>query len=268
MAIALTVHAQSTVPANLFKNFTGSWKENESKRKFGGGAGVTLRFRRAPSGGIEELRGAFANPLVQRVEFDGKPHPIDGSRNTIVWKQLGTTKFERSLFDHDTKLVNIRGIELSSDGKSLTERIETKDLSGKTTTSTGVYNRRSGESNGLAGTWQLISRRRSEPAIVRFEPAGANSLRSFATEPQGMAVMTFDGKPYTMSGRALISGYASTAKAINDRTIEVTTTRNGVLADKRTHAISADGRTLTSTISNFDEKGSALPGGVVVYEKQ
>ncbi|MCC6391474.1 MAG: hypothetical protein IT167_12810, partial [Bryobacterales bacterium] len=198
-AMALIVHAQSTIPANLIKNFTGSWKENESKHKYGRGAGITLRFRRAPSGGLEELRGAFANPLVQKVEFDGKPHPIDDSRNAIAWKQLGATKFERSLFDDDKKLINIRRIELSAGGKTLTERIESKASGGKTTTWTGVYNRASGESGGLAGTWQLVSRRRSDPAIIRFEQAGADSLRFTNPYSEATGVMTFDGKPYTWS---------------------------------------------------------------------
>ncbi|MCC6368515.1 MAG: hypothetical protein IT165_33740 [Bryobacterales bacterium] len=268
LAIAFLAHAQSTIPANLIKNFAGSWKENESKHKFGSGAGATLRFRGSPSGGLDELRGAIANPVVQKVEFDGKPHPIDDSRSAIAWKKLGATQFERSLFDNDKKLINIRRIELSADGKSLTERIENKTSDGKTATWTGAYNRTSGESGGLAGTWQLVSRRRSDPAIIRFEPAGANSLKFVIPDSETTGVMTFDGKPYTWSGRGLISGMENTAKAISGRSIEVTIKRKGVLASKTTYNISADGRTLTMTGSSFDEKGKALPGSVVVYEKQ
>ncbi|MCZ2149912.1 MAG: hypothetical protein LC126_19300 [Bryobacterales bacterium] len=81
-------------------------------------------------------------------------------------------------------------------------------------------------------------------------------------------MMTFDGKPYTWSGRGLLSGMESTAKAISDRSIEVTGKRNPVLASKTTYNISADGRTLTMNSVSFDERGAALPGSVAVYEKQ
>ncbi len=117
------------------------------------------------------------------------------------------------------------------------------------------------------GAWHR-QRRRSDPAIIRFEQAGADSLRFTNPYSEATGVMTFDGKPYTWSGRGLISGMESTAKAISDHFIEVTGKRNGVLASKTTYNIAADGRTLTMTIVSFDEKGAALPGSVAVYEKQ
>src|SRR2546430_1634616 len=78
--------------------FTGTWKENESKRKIS--PSDTLKFRRDAQGNLEELRGPDARPVVQPVHFDGKPYSLDDSKNTIVWKQIEKNHFERTLSEN------------------------------------------------------------------------------------------------------------------------------------------------------------------------
>jgi len=76
--------------------FAGTWREDESKRTFG--PTETLKFRLDAKGNLEELRGAEARPLVQPVRFDGKPHTIDASNNTIAWKQIDKKPFRAETF--------------------------------------------------------------------------------------------------------------------------------------------------------------------------
>ncbi len=54
-----------------------------------------LRFRRANSGGIEELRGPENRPLVQPVKFGTKPYAIEDSKDTIAWKETDSNHLER-----------------------------------------------------------------------------------------------------------------------------------------------------------------------------
>jgi hypothetical protein len=82
--VMLQAPASNAAPS--LGKLTGTWKENESKRKLG--PLVTLKFRRDAQGNLEELRGNEARPLVQPVHFDGKPYSVDSSKNTIVWRQI------------------------------------------------------------------------------------------------------------------------------------------------------------------------------------
>src|SRR5277367_6806856 len=92
LAASFVCFAQAPAAPSLGK-FTGTWKEDESKIKIS--PSTTLKFRRDAQGNLEELRGSEARPLVQPVRFDGKPYPVDGSKNTIVWKQIDKNHFER-----------------------------------------------------------------------------------------------------------------------------------------------------------------------------
>ena len=76
-------------PETVIKNFVGTWQENEAKRQIG--SAFSLRFRQGPNGGLEELRGPEARPLVQPVRFTGQPYGTDDSKNTIA---LEAVRFE------------------------------------------------------------------------------------------------------------------------------------------------------------------------------
>ena len=115
----LAAMAQSGSAGLSIKKFAGVWVEDQSQMKLGDSA-AKLRFREASGGGLEELRGAEAAPLAQPVKFEGKPYSIDGSVNTIEWKKMDDRHFERRIY-HDGKLQAVRNIEISPDGKTLTE---------------------------------------------------------------------------------------------------------------------------------------------------
>jgi hypothetical protein len=76
------------------------------------------------------VRGSEAKPLVQPVKFGAKAYAFDGSVNTIEWKQIDSRHFERKIF-HGGKVQNIRRIEISGDGKSLTQVTDSTPSGGK-----------------------------------------------------------------------------------------------------------------------------------------
>jgi len=244
-------------------NFTGSWKENEAKRKIG--SFPSLRFRRAANGGIEELRGPDNRPLVQPVDFGTKPYGVDNSKNTIAWKQIDGNHYERQIFENG-KLLSTRQITISPDRKQLTEVTNRKMPDGKETTTTAVFRRTSGDPQGLVGTWKPESIRNSEPAQQKIEAVGMNGLG--VTGQNGFtSIWTFDGKPNATTGPGIISGMTNAAKVVNNYTIEVMVAREGTLTGKTTFVISNDGKTLTATTTNLGPNAGGEPA-VVVYEKQ
>jgi hypothetical protein len=159
--------------SQVIQHFVGSWKENEARRKIGSGVG--LRFRRAASGGIEELRGPENRPLVQPVKFGTKPYDFDNSGNSIEWKQIDNNHFERQIFENG-KLLATRRIAISADGKQLTE-VTQRATGGMERTTTMVFSRTSGDQQGLVGAWKPESVRNSEPAEQKVEAVGNNGLR-------------------------------------------------------------------------------------------
>jgi hypothetical protein len=145
--------AQAPAPAQVAGQFAGNWIEDQSMRKIGALRNLTFR---EGSNGLEELRGSYARPLVQPVRFGDTPYSVDSGNNTLVWKQLGQGRFERTI-GQNGKTISIRRIQITSDGKTLTEVTETNLADGKKANTTIVYKRTTGDGQGLAGSLAVDS---------------------------------------------------------------------------------------------------------------
>jgi hypothetical protein len=253
----------SSAPASVIGRFAGTWKENEAKAKLGSAPG--LRFRTSGDGGLEELRGTDAAPLVQPVHFDGKPYAVDSGKNTLAWKQTVPNQFERQIFQ-EGQLIATRRIKISNGGKTLTEETEQKLQDGTTSLVTVIYSRSSGEGSGLAGIWKPQSRHSNNPARITVSGAGANSLKW--TNQTGVTyTAALDDKPVSVTGPAVISGTMIAYKKIDDYTLASTSSRNGVVTGNGTLTLSPDGKVLTVTNMQVGSNVGKDPS-VSVYEKQ
>jgi hypothetical protein len=250
-------------PATVIGKFVGTWKDNESKRKIGSSA-PGLRFRRASSGQLEELRGPDERPVVEAVNFDGKPYQVDTpSDTTIAWKQIDANHFERTNLQNGKSMI-VRRIVISADGKTLTETLERKLADGRTRNTTTVYKRSAEDSRGLVGVWKPESIRMRPLRQMKIEALGTNGLKT--TDLRGVSsTLTFDGKANPVTGGFVISGIASSGRLASDNTIEVTDGREGVAFAKRTFTLSGGGKTLTITTTAQNAAGDP---SVDVYEKQ
>lgn len=254
--------AQSTPPPVISK-FLGVWIENEAKLKIGGSM-ANLTFRQTTGGGLEEIRGSELKPLVQPVKFDGKPYPIDESKNTIAWKQIDSSHFERRIFD-EGKLLNIRRIQISSDGKTLTQVTDATLPDGKKDVTTVTYLRTSGGPQSLVGVWKPQSLKTNRPTEIRFELAGGGLKVSF--ENGQNYTFNLDNVPVAVNGPAVISGTMIAFRAIDDHMLESTSSRQGVVTGKATLSVSNDGKTMTSTTRSIGPEGNREPS-VRVYGKR
>lgn len=242
--------------------FAGTWREDESKRTFG--PTETLKFRLDAKGNLEELRGAEARPLVQPVRFDGKPHTIDASNNTIAWKQIDKNHFERKLFEN-AKLLTTREIQVSDSGKTLTEETTRTLLDGKKNVTTIKFHRAKGEGPGLAGIWQAESYHSTVPTRWKYEVMGDRLKMMDAT---GVTfTLAPDDKPVEVTGPAVISGTMAALKQTSPDKMELAESRQGVPTGRITITLSADEKVLTMSAINLAPNASRDPS-VTVFEKQ
>lgn len=253
--------AQTNASATALDRFAGTWREDESRRQIG--SMRHLIFRRSTAGVLEEERGSEVRPTVQPVIFGGNPYKIEGV-NTIAWKQIDASRFERAIFG-PAGLINTRRIGISADGKTLTEAVDQKTTDGRPVTNTVVYQRIAGDAGGLAGRWKPLSVKSTRPAEVRFERAG-NALK-FSDDIGGGYTFTLDDKPVAVNGPAVIAGSMISAKMADMQTIETTSSRLGVVTDRGTRTVSSDGKMLTVTALNVGPNASTEPS-VRVYVKQ
>ena len=262
LALTLVTSFLCFAQAPPLGKFAGTWTEDESKRTFG--STETLKFRTDAKGNLQELRGADARPLVQPVHFDGKPYTIDASTNSIAWKQIDKTHFERKLFDNG-KLLNTREIQLSDDDKSLTE-VTTRTLDdGKKQVITIKFHRTKGDGQGLAGIWQAESYHSTVPTQWKYSMMGDQLMM---VDNTGVTLMLSpDGKPMDVKGSAIISGTMAALKPVSSDKLEITQSRQGVTTGKVTLTLSGDGKVLTTSAVNLAPNVSAAPS-VTVFKKQ
>jgi hypothetical protein len=262
------VSGQSSVSESLINRLTGTWKEDVSQRKLGAAA-TDLRFQRDAKGGLQEVRGPDVRPTVQSIVFDGTPHKLESGNNSIAWTQITPNSFERVISDASDTL-GIRRIRISEDGKTLAEETEQKTTDGRASANTTVYERVSAEQQGLVGRWKHKKFNSNSPPRVKFEPAGTNGLKYSGANnllTDTSYTVAFDGKPVSVTGRTTLSGITIAAKPLNDRTIEFTTSRDGIAYIRSVNQLSADGKTLTVTSTSIGTNASAEPS-VVVWVKQ
>jgi hypothetical protein len=258
--------AQSS-DAALIARFVGTWQEDVSKRKVGSMA--PLRFERNATGGLQELRGPDARPAIQPVVFDGQPRRPDAGPNTIAWKQVDPNTFERVLTD-GARTLTTRRIRITSDGQTLTEATEQKLGDGGTRVNTIVYQRVSGDPQGLVGVWKPQSFKTDAPGVQKYEAAGTNALKISAannTLADATYTVALDGKPVAVVGAGTIPGTMIAAKRVDDYTIEFTNSREGVTTGKSVRKVSPDGKIMTVTNTNLGPNASAEPT-IIVNVKQ
>ena len=266
LVFASTLFAQDV--STVIGKFSGTWKENEAKSKFG--SNDSLRFHRNAKGELEELRGPEARPVVQPVIFDGKTHSIDAGI-MIEWKQIDDHHFERKLYGRKSsanqeRVLRTRKLQISPDWKTLKEETEQMRPDGKMLLITSTYTRTSSEAEGLAGTWKLTTFHSDPPTVLKLEPAGNDALK--VSDDRSLTyTLTFGGKDAPLIGPAALSKITLAGKQVDNHTIEVRESREGVPFGKSTWDLSPDGKTMTVTETMVGPNSSPEPT-IEVYERE
>jgi len=134
--------------------------------------------------------------------------------------------------------------KLSSDSNTLEDDFTFFPSNGSPTTIDYIYKRTAG-GTGFAGTWLSKEATMASGYSVQVRPYEGDGL-SFKYSSNGIIQnVKFDGGDYSMV--APIEGYTSSARRVNERTLEITYKVKGKVGDTQTMELSSDLKTLTMT---------------------
>jgi hypothetical protein len=135
------------------------------------------------------------------------------------------------------------------------------------------------QTNQPTGTWKLnLAKSKFSPGppprsqTLTYETVGQGfKATNEGVDAQGnptkgvFGVYFYDGKSYPITGVPDFD--ASSYKAVNESTVEMTRTKAGKVIQTQTRVMSPDGKTLTFTATGTNAKGEQI-NNIAVYDKQ
>lgn len=248
--------------------FVGSWKMNRDKTQFDANSGILKIEADGPG-----IRYSSAGTAVYGGALDGAERPGLGiyAKDTFVLKKNGDRGYE-TIQSRNGKNTVREVIEASADGKTLTSSFTPlgprKD--GKQPTNVATYKRTGGDGkpHAFLGTW------RRDPKLTKW---GDEPPTTVFTESGGVLIMnnpTTDVKTVIDLGKGAVAvtggnpatDVTRTAKKIDDRSFEMSTTRGG-RTQTSTYRVTPDGKTIMVKFTGTNEDGK-LVTTTSVFERQ
>ena len=222
--------------------YVGRWKINEEKSDFG----TAFTFAPAEQGALRLTEGDRS----YIVRFDGKeyPHPLGG---LVRWIRIDDRSWETT-YTQNGKLVGNAIYQLSDDGGTLTVRPKSGPGS------PGVFRRRSGERQGLAGAWSLKT-----ASVSTLELAVAEGYDLVLNSGGAKCKANFDLRDYPVFGPDGQTGVETCRiSKVGERGFSLAVHVNGKQVAVNTYTVSEDGQTMT------DVSGPIGQLHTVVHERQ
>lgn len=234
--------------------FVGEWKLNSSKSKLSD-------MMKVESVGGNKYAFDFGGGSAETIVVDGTDQPgIDGTTLSVTSAGSGSWKVVRKKGGR----VLVTGIwELSKDGNTLKDDFTFFPPDGKNSNVKYVYQRTAGTS-GFAGTWEGTSETVDLVFVMKVQPYQGDGL-SFINPSDGSAKnVKFDGKDYANEGANVSPGSVSSARRVNEHSLERTDKVGGKIVDTRQIELSSDLKTLTMTVHTAGRRQPDL----LVFERQ
>lgn len=234
-------------------SFVGRWKINLKKSI------VTGFQEKIEDLGNNQIKTSFGD-YEETITIDGKEHPTKHGNMAITTAE-GPNHW-KDVIMKDGKVVKTESWTLSDDGKLFTEVDDHTRPDGSTDKSVYKLKRVAGTS-GLAGTWEDTEADPNDYPDVVIGPFEGDGLDFVTERSKEHDAVKFDGKDYPNQGPRVAPGATTAGKRVDERTVELTDKLKGQLTDTQRMELSADGKTLTVTIT--------YPGvekkQVMVYER-
>jgi hypothetical protein len=220
-------------------SFVGKWKFDPDKSQMNG---LDYKIEDAGGGQYKFIFGDDAETLT----LDGKPHATKYG-DTWSIKTIGPNSWE-STNELDGKVTNKSKWTVSADNQTFTSTDENTRPDGSTGKTEATFKRISG-TTGLAGTWQTTSVKILTPTSITMAKWQGDGYTR--TNPTFKETFDFklDGKEYTPKGPRVAKGITVTAKKLGDHSMELTYKLNGKTTETDKLEVSADGKTLTQTVT-------------------
>jgi hypothetical protein len=240
--------------------FSGTWKLNREKTQYDANAGI-LKIE-AEGSGIRYSVGAGSFP-VYSGPLDGSERPGLGAMANDTFKLTkNRDRGYEAVQWRNGKAVGRQVVEVSPDGKTLTSSMTQlaprKD--GKQPTNVFSYKRTGGYGQPylFIGTWmqdRKLTKWGEEPVpMIIVESGGVLTMSNTVNDTK--TIIDLKKSRVTRTGESNpVTDVTATAKRIDERSFEVSTTRNG-FKQNSLYSVSADGKTMTirSTWAGDDGK--------------
>lgn len=232
--------------------FVGNWKLNASRSK------LTDEMKVTSLGG-NRFSFDFSGD-TESIAVDGTDQP-GTMGTTLAVSEEGPDQW-KVVRKKDGKVI-VTGIwTLSTDGKKLSDHFTAMRPNGGTTSLDYVYERK-GDGQRFAGDWVSTTEQVNSVFEIQVRPFEGDGLSFITPGGGGTQNVKFDGKDIANVG-AVVDGLTSTGKRMNERTVEVTTKRNGEVANTNEITVSEDGKTLTMT----EHAAGGKDPDVLVFDRQ
>ena len=234
--------------------FLGEWKLNAAKSKL-------IDVMKVESAAGNKYAFDFGGGSAETIAADGTDQPgIAGTTLSVTIEGPDSWKVIRK---KDGRVLLTAFWKLSKDGNTLRDDYTEFGTDGTSSNVKYVYQRTAGTS-GFAGTWEGSSETVNAAIVLKVQAYEGDGL-SFINASEGVTKnVKFDGKDYPNAGPNAMAGAASTARRVNDDTLEMTDKFNGKIMNTRQIQLSSDRKTLTMTVH--------VPGrrepDVLVFERQ
>ena len=240
---ALAVLASLTlvgVSANAADDsMVGKWKFNPDKSQL---TGLPYKIEDAGGGKYKFVFGEDAETLT----LDGKEHT---TKYGNVWtiKPAGANSWDFTV-KRDGKVAAKSKWTISEDGQTFTSTEEAMRPDGSTGTTESTL-KRNGSGSGIAGDWESSSTKITSPLTIEIAKSKGDGYSLINPSYKEHLDFKMDGKDYTPAGPRVGKGVTAAAKKVDEHTIELTYKQKGKTIETDRWELSADGKTLTNTIT-------------------
>jgi len=247
--IAATSHAAD-------ESLIGKWKLNLSRSK------LADQMTIAPAGANRYTLTFAGVGETETLVADGSDQPgVQGSTLSVTIEAPGTWKIVRKR-GGNTVLTAIW--KLSDDGKALTDTFLSNQPDGSTSHIDLVYKRaeHSTSSSGIPGTWETTEEK-TDPFEMEIRPYEGDGLSFIISGGAPPSNVKLDGKDYSPGGASPAAGTATSARRLDDHSIEVIKKLGGKIVETRDITVSPDLKTLTMTRRLVDQR---LPN-ILIFDR-
>jgi hypothetical protein len=234
--------------------FVGTWKLNQGKSHLGGS---TLKFSSAGNGMMRETvaEGTYT------FKADGKSYPaLFGDSES--WEKLSGHSWKVTV--HGTGgYTYSETLNISEDGKSLTDVVNGTHPDGSAFETTTVYTRMAA-GKGLMGTWKSTAVKATSDRTLEFSANGDDGLSWKLPQIKAVLNAKFDGKDTSPEGPTVPKGLTIAMTGSGPNMFRFVEKMNGKPVFTGRYSVSTDGKTLTQI---GRPTGQAQPE-TSVYDKQ
>jgi hypothetical protein len=220
-------------------SFVGKWKLNQEKSQL---SGLTYKFDDL---GNDKFRFNFGDD-TETIALDGKDHPTKyGNTWAITKTGANTWTWTRK---RDGKVTAKSTWTISEDGQTFTSQREETRPDGSSSHDEIKAKRTEGTS-GLAGTWESTKITIGSPATIEIARWQSNGYSLKNPTYKERIDFKLDGKEYADIGPLVPKDTTVSGKRIDDHNLELTYKRKGKTTETDRWELSADGKTLTDTVT-------------------